>query len=187
MADDHEEEVGYRKPPKSTRFKKGQSGNPRGRPKGSGKTDIPYDGVLGQKVIINDAGTAREVTAAEAFVAKLAQQALEGDSGACKLLLNLMEDVDARWHIDDQLKPKPASSLEAMYSINKALEPLRMGRVLDKHRDTARAVLEPWIVEAALERLGDRRLSQEQQREVFRVTRTPKRVNWPEWWTELPG
>jgi hypothetical protein len=32
---DHDEEVGYGKPPKKTRFKKGQSGNPKGRPKGA--------------------------------------------------------------------------------------------------------------------------------------------------------
>ncbi len=32
MADDYE--VGYGKPPKHTRFEKGRSGNPKGRPKG---------------------------------------------------------------------------------------------------------------------------------------------------------
>ena len=32
---DHDEDVGYGKPTKKTRFKKGQSGNPKGRPKGA--------------------------------------------------------------------------------------------------------------------------------------------------------
>ena len=42
--------------------------------------------------------------------------------------------------------------------------------------------LDPWIVEAALERLGSKRLSKEEQREVWDATRTPHKVNWPEWW-----
>ena len=39
-------------------------------------------------------------------------------------------------------------------SVNGALEPLRMARKLDRYRETARMVLEPWIVEVALARLG---------------------------------
>lgn len=36
MSDEKKDyEVGYGKPPKRTRFKKGQSGNPKGRPKGA--------------------------------------------------------------------------------------------------------------------------------------------------------
>ena len=37
MSDDDQPDykVGYKKPPLHTRFQKGQSGNPRGRPKGS--------------------------------------------------------------------------------------------------------------------------------------------------------
>ena len=42
--------------------------------------------------------------------------------------------------------------------------------------------LNPWIVEAALARLGARQLGQEQQREVWANTRTPDKVRWPEWW-----
>lgn len=42
--------------------------------------------------------------------------------------------------------------------------------------------LNPWIVEAALERRGDRRLTVEEQQEVFANTRSPNKVNWPDWW-----
>lgn len=65
-------------------------------------------------------------------------------------------------------------------SVNSALEPLRLARKLDRYRDTARMALEPWIVEAALARL-DRRLTIEEQAIVERATRTPAKVNWPEW------
>ena len=46
------------------------------------------------------------------------------------------------------------TSYERPGSVTGALEPLRMARKLDRYRDTARMVLEPWIVEAALARLG---------------------------------
>ena len=39
-------EVGYGKPPKATRFKPGKSGNPGGRPKGSGKKSRTTDAVV---------------------------------------------------------------------------------------------------------------------------------------------
>ena len=47
--------------------------------------------------------------------------------------------------------------MERPGSVTGALEPLRMARKLDRYRETARMVLEPWIVEAAIARL-DRRL-----------------------------
>ena len=42
--------------------------------------------------------------------------------------------------------------------------------------------LSSWIVEAALERMEDPRLTVEEQREVLANTRTPDKVNWPDWW-----
>ena len=58
-----------------------------------------------------------------------------------------------------------------------------MARKLDRYRETARMALEPWIVEAALARLGSRRLTVEEQVTVVRATRTPRKVRWPDWWT----
>ena len=57
-----------------------------------------------------------------------------------------------------------------------------MARKLDRYRETAKMMLEPWLVEKALARLGDRPITIEQQKEVARVTRPPRRVRWPEWW-----
>jgi hypothetical protein len=67
-------------------------------------------------------------------------------------------------------------------SVNSALEPLRMATKLDRYRPSARVLLEPWLVEAALSRLGDRRLSREEQAKVVQAVRTPHKVRWPEWW-----
>ena len=62
-----------------------------------------------------------------------------------------------------------------------------MARKLDRYRNTDRMQLEPWIVEMALDRLGSRRPKLEEQERVLRVTRTPEKVRWPDWWEALPG
>jgi hypothetical protein len=43
-------------------------------------------------------------------------------------------------------------------------------------------VLEPWLVEEALARLGDRRLSLDEQAKVILAVRAPGKVRWPDWW-----
>ncbi len=76
-------EVGYGKPPASTRFQKGRSGNPKGRPKGR-RNRPPYDVVLGQTVTIKEEGVERRVTAVEAFLLYMTERGLEGDGAAAR-------------------------------------------------------------------------------------------------------
>ncbi|MCW3780367.1 DUF5681 domain-containing protein [Defluviimonas salinarum] len=181
-----EDDTGYGKPPRATRFAKGQSGNPRGRPRGR-KTGIPYDAVLGQTVTIRENGRDRRVTAAEAFLLQLAKKGLEGDGAASRQALASIEHARAKQVLRDDMPIMTiVRSCVAPGSVTPALEPLRMARKLDRQRPTARMALEPWIVETALARLGSRWLTREEQRTVVKATRTPRKVNWPEWWTELP-
>jgi len=187
MSEEEGDAIGYGKPPTSTRFKKGQSGNPRGRPRGR-KRGIPYDAVLGQTVTIREDGRERRVTAAEAFLLQLAKMGLEGDSAAARQALASIEEARAKRVIEGDAGPIAVVAVSVSPgSVTSALEPLRMARKLDRYRPTARMALEPWIVEAALARLGGRRLTREQQRTVLRATRTPRKVRWPDWWAELPG
>ena len=79
--------LGYCKPPHLSRFKKGQSGNPKGRPKGSRTKDLPFEAVLGRKVTIRDQGEEREVTAAEAFLLRLAKHGLVGGPRQTRIAL----------------------------------------------------------------------------------------------------
>jgi Family of unknown function (DUF5681) len=82
--------VGYRKPPRATRFTKGRSGNPSGRPRGRHR-EAPYESVLGQMVKMG--GAERHVTAAEAFLLQLRKRALEGDGAAARESLAMIEQA----------------------------------------------------------------------------------------------
>jgi hypothetical protein len=71
-------------------------------------------------------------------------------------------------------------------SVNSALEPLRMAVKLDRYRPSARMMLEPWLVEAALSRLGKRKLAPEEQATLVRAVRRPHKARWPDWWQVKP-
>jgi len=176
------ESVGYKNPPPSTRFKKGQSGNPRGRPKDR-KRMLPYDHVLGQMVTIREDGRQKRVTAAEAFLLQLTKKGLEGDGPSMRAFLTAMESAKPRRSGGDD-------KLEILRIFFTAFGPGIALRELDmavkKHatdKDRSRWELRSWIVEAALARFKEKTLTSEQQKEVWGATYRPHTVSWPEWWS----
>lgn len=175
---------GYRRPPRPTRFTKGQSGNPAGRRRGR-RREVPYETVLGQMVIIREGGVERRVTADEAFLLHLSKRGLEGDGAAARATLAVIEEATERLSTDHGFISVIVRMIVAPGSVTSALAQLRMAKKLDPYRETARMVLEPWLVEAALARL-DRRLSPADQRTIVKATRTPHKVKWPDWWSEHP-
>ena len=175
----------YGKPPRRTRFRKRQSGNPAGRPPGR-KKEPPYEAVLGQMVTVREAGIERRLTAAEAFLLYLTKLGLDGDSSAARHLSPMIEGARVRRREFSAQDPHEiVLVIVRPGSVNAALMPLRMARKLDRYR-AARMTLEPWVVERALDRLGDRRLTLQEQQTVLKATQTPTKVRWPDWWEALP-
>jgi hypothetical protein len=177
--------VGYRRPPRTSRYTKGESGNLAGRPRGRHR-QAPYEAVLGQMVTIREGETTRRVTAAEAFLLQLVKRGLEGDSAAARASLAAIEE--ARERQGEGLPEKIHTIIREIIdpgSVTYALLPLRMATKLDQYRETARILLEPWLVGAALARLPQI-LSPADQRTVVKATHTPRKVRWPEWWSEHP-
>jgi Family of unknown function (DUF5681) len=81
-------EIGYRRPPPSGQFKKGSSGNPKGRPKGSRNFMTLLEQELTQKIVVNEGGRRKTVTRLQAMVKRMVAAALHGDQ---KSLLTLVE------------------------------------------------------------------------------------------------
>jgi hypothetical protein len=87
MTDD--DKVGYKHPPMTTQFRRGQSGNPKGRPKGTRnlKTDLVEE--LYEQIRITAQGDSYKVTKQRALIKALVARALKGDTRAATLILNM--------------------------------------------------------------------------------------------------
>jgi len=78
--------VGYRRPPKHTQFKKGQSGNPSGRPKGTVNLATALYNTLREPVEMVEDGITKTMTKMEAAVKRLVEEAINGDMHAFRVL-----------------------------------------------------------------------------------------------------
>lgn len=85
------EKVGYRKPPKTTQFKKGESGNPRGRPKGSRNVGAVLRDVIDQKIQITENGKIRHLPALEVMLRRAFNDAMRSGPGAQKFFFSLID------------------------------------------------------------------------------------------------
>jgi hypothetical protein len=91
-----EKPVGYASPPAATRFKKGVSGNPKGRPKGSLNVATVFTKTLRERVVINEHGRRKSVTKLEAALKQLVNKAATGDLRAFAQLVELAHDAEAK-------------------------------------------------------------------------------------------
>ena len=82
----------YRKPPEHTRFKKGQSGNPRGRP----AKNLPalLAAALNEKVTVTENGKRRQVTKREAVIAQLVNKSASAELRATKMRIDMLRDIE---------------------------------------------------------------------------------------------
>ncbi len=99
-----ENEGGYKHPPKSTRFRPGQSGNKRGRPKGSRNLKTDLNKLMTKRIAVREDGEVRHVTGQEAMLLGLFEKALRGDSKASTQLLGMLMKFEVS-------EPAPATTV----------------------------------------------------------------------------
>jgi hypothetical protein len=80
-------EVGWGRPPQATRWRPGQSGNPKGRPKGTKRLATILNEAMQQRLEIQEKGRTRRISVWEAVVRTLRNNALKGDFKAIAFLL----------------------------------------------------------------------------------------------------
>ena len=89
---------GYKNPPVEHQFKKGKSGNPKGRPRK--KKQLSFDPSLdliasvhrelGKTISVQENGQHRKITKLDAFSAQLVAQSVNGKPSQQKMLLSLL-------------------------------------------------------------------------------------------------
>lgn len=82
-------EVGYGKPPKDSQFKKGESGNPKGRAKYTRNLKTDLTKILGKKISVREGDRRFKVSGQEGVLMSLMAKCLKGDTKAITTLVNL--------------------------------------------------------------------------------------------------
>jgi hypothetical protein len=140
--------VGYGRPPVQTRFKPGQSGNPRGRPRKSPPEDLALAQidpllaatlrVTSEGVAVNVGGRVKTVGGEEALIRTLMDHALSGDIRATRILLDLRAQAQEAARVQAQ----SANSEEMVALTLKIARLLRMTEAQgDENSDNAPGVM----------------------------------------------
>lgn len=112
-------EVGYGKPPRHTRFIKGQSGNPRGRPPGAKNLKTLLSEALNETVIVTENGGRRKVTKRQAIITQLVTRSATADFRAIKILLDMLREIES------QTEPAPPETSAFSEADEEVLDQLR--------------------------------------------------------------
>lgn len=89
-------EIGYKKPPVTTRFKKGNRANPHGRPRGSKNLATLLERALDQAADADPSERRGRLTKRDLVVARLVERSAGADLAATKLLFELLRKIDPR-------------------------------------------------------------------------------------------
>jgi hypothetical protein len=109
MSDGPGSDVGYKRPPRHTRFRPGQSGNPRGRPQGTRNLATDLGEELAERIPIREGERNFRVSKQRALLKALVAKALKGDTRAAGIVLQLVERVVA----PEMARAGPADGLSA--------------------------------------------------------------------------
>lgn len=109
--------AGYKRPPKNHCWKKGQSGNPKGRPRGPRNIAAALAAVLTECVTVSADGVEQEMTKLEAVTRRLVDKALAGDARVMQQLFNEIHKNEAKAEREDSTKPVSEADREVMEAL----------------------------------------------------------------------
>ena len=122
------EKVGYRSPPDHTRWTKGQSGNPSGRPKRPKKLEEDVLAELGETITINEGGRSRKITKQRALIKGHTSRGIKGDTRSAKLIFELMARAAAAFSGQEAASESTAADLKIIEDYIEEQVELRLAR-----------------------------------------------------------
>jgi hypothetical protein len=115
--EDKADAVGYRQPPKDRQFRRGQSGNLNGRPKGvrNFKTDLREE--LSESISIREGSRNISITKQRALIKRLVGSAIDGDARSIATLMSFC--ARAFGDDDEDRQPEAPEDQEIMHAFGK--------------------------------------------------------------------
>ena len=168
-----------------TRFRKGQSGNPAGRPKKRRPHVSAFDIIFDKTLTVTQGGVERELTVDEALQLQTYQAALKGSKMAIRQVLKMIEKRETAL-----LKVSPPATapvtMEVEHEAENADEAMRILNIASvvKTSDNGgywdnNPRFATWAVQAALSRPGRRRFDKKDIDDIKLMTVDPERLKWP--------
>lgn len=129
MPENSDYDVGFKKPPRSTQFRKGQSGNPGGRPRKRQKSsgELASD-VLNQKITFTEDGRKKEASLMEVSLRTVAQKAARGDRLGLKFLIDQANEENQKTKPSETYTPDQRE----IETINRVLKIIEKGKIHPK-------------------------------------------------------
>ncbi len=103
-------EIGYGRPPQHSRFKPGESGNDKGRPKGRRNVRTVVEEVLNQRITIREGDRTRSLRKLDGVVLTMVNKALQGDVKAQASVLALLRSVGMTAEVPEPSSTEPVTA-----------------------------------------------------------------------------
>ena len=122
----------------ASRFKKGQSGNPKGRPKVQSKSiGEALLGALDNPVIVTFGGRERTVGTADALLINLVHQAIQGDAKAFRALRKPLTKAGLLQRVEDPSHPTGVVAMNEEEMAECHAHPERIADIVRRARERA--------------------------------------------------
>ena len=163
-----------------SRFKKGQSGNPAGRPRARRPHNSAFDIIFDKTLKVTQGGVERELTVDEGLQLQTYQAALKGSRMAVRAVLKMIEKREKALAKRTPSQRRPYQIEYEYDSDNANAAMLILGIAeYDGPGDGRRMRVATWAAQAGLSRPGRKPLTEKEVRDVKFFTLEPDKLKWP--------